>query len=342
MTILDNLRPIVRDSITVAAMVSSPHLRLPLTGLNTDVGTGNLITDQNIHRPQLALAGYVELFTYHRVQLFGNTEIYYLKSLTLEDRIRSFANIARFPIPCIIISNDHSLDSELMDIATRNGIPVFSTPCETTKVLYYLSEFLATQFSPRAVLHGSFMDVYGVGIMFTGKSGIGKSEVALDLVERGHRLVADDVVKLIKKGEDVLIGMGTSLVNHFMEIRGLGIIDVRQMFGVRAIRFQKRLEIIVELEEWNPENEYNRTGLDRQTVSLLDTSVTFIKLPILPGKNITVIAEVIALNYLLHLYGYDAATEFSDKLQRTIERKSRGERTLDEEDVFPYFNYDHE
>lgn len=342
MPILNNLRPIIRDSITVGSMVSSSHLRLPLSRVNSDTGAENLITDKNIHRPQLALAGYVELFTYHRIQIFGNTEIYYLTSLSLEERIQAFANIARFPVPCIIIANNHVLDSELVEIATRNNIPIFSTPCETTKVLYYLSEFLDTQFAPRAVLHGSFMDVYGVGIMFTGNSGIGKSEVALDLVERGHRLVADDVVMLIKKGEDVLIGMGTSLVNHFMEIRGLGIIDVRQMFGVRAIRFQKRLEIVVELEEWNPENEYNRTGLDRQSISLLDTNITFIKLPILPGKNITVIAEVIALNYLLQLYGYDAATEFSEKLQRTIERKSRGERSLDEEYIFPYFNYDHE
>lgn len=339
---LDNIQPIVRNSITVEHMVSSPHLRLQLTQVNGTIGTENLISEKNIHRPQLALAGYVELFTYHRVQIFGNTEIYYLKSLSLEQRIRAFANIAHFPMPCIIVANDHQLDEELLQLATESNIPVFSTPSETTKVLYYLSEFLDTQFAPRTVLHGSFMDVYGVGIMFTGRSGIGKSEVALDLVERGHRLVADDVVMLVKKGEDILLGTGTNLANHFMEIRGLGIIDVRQMFGVRAIRFQKRLEIIVELEEWNPNSEYTRTGLDRQSMTLLDTTVSFIKLPILPGKNITVIAEVVALNYLLHLYGYDAATEFSDKLRQTIQRKTRGEAAHKAENISPYFDFDYE
>ncbi len=341
MPILDNLQPIICDKITVGEMLSSPHIRFPLSLLNSGAGLKNEITERNIHRPQLALAGYVELFTYHRVQIFGNTEIYYLKSLTLEQRIQAFANIARFNVPCIIIANDHRLDDELMDIATQSNIAVLSTPCETTKVLHYLSEFLELQFAPRAVLHGSLMDVYGVGIMFIGRSGIGKSEVALDLIERGHRLVADDVVMLIRKSEDILLGMGTSMVHHFMEIRGLGIIDIRQMFGVRAIRFQKRLEIVVELEEWNPETEYTRTGLDRQTISLLDTTITFIKLPILPGKNITVIAEVIALNYLLHLYGYDAAKELSDKLQTKIEKKSRGE-LLHDERIFPYFSHDDE
>lgn len=342
MPILDNLQPIICERISVGELLTSPDQRLPLHLVNGTTGIGNQITERNLHRPQLALAGYVELFTYHRVQIFGNTEVYYLKSLTLQQRIDAFANIARFSVPCIIVANNHTLDSELMDIATQNNIAVLSTPWETTKVLYYLSEFLELHFAPRAVLHGSFMDVYGVGIMFMGRSGIGKSEVALDLVERGHRLVADDVVMLIRKHEDILLGMGTSMVNHFMEIRGLGIIDIRQMFGVRAIRFQKRLEIIVELEEWNPDTEYTRTGLDRQTISLLGTNVTFVKLPILPGKNITVIAEVIALNYLLHLYGYDAAKELSDKLREKIEQKSRRGSKYSDGPVFPYFSHDDE
>src|SRR5690606_10128456 len=141
--------------------------------------------------------------------------------------------------------------------------------------------------------------VYGVGVLFIGKSGIGKSEVALDLVERGHRLVADDIIILTKKGEGILMGSGTNLVKHFLEIRGLGIIDVKQMFGVRAIRFQKRLEIIVELEVWNDQSDYTRTGLDAATINISDVEIPYVKLPIVPGKNITVISEVISLNYLL-------------------------------------------
>ncbi|MEO8399165.1 MAG: HPr kinase/phosphorylase, partial [Ignavibacteriaceae bacterium] len=180
-------------------------------------------------------------------------------------------------------------------------------------------------------------DVYGVGILFVGKSGIGKSEVALDLIERGHRLVGDDVIILTKKGEGILMGSGTNLAKHFMEIRGLGIIDIERMFGIRAIRYQKRLEIIVELELWNPEWEYTRTGLDESSVNISDVEIPYVKLPILPGKNITVISEVISLNYLLKHYGYDTPKIFQDKLNEKLSGKKEDDlRGVD------YFEHDFE
>ena len=190
-------------------------------------------------------------------------------------------------------------------------------------------------------LHASTVALDGRAVLICGPSGSGKSDLALRLIDRGFRLVSDDQTIVRKEGSK-LIASAPPTIHGKLEIRGLGIIDIRQMFGVRAIRFQKRLEIVVELEEWNPDTEYTRTGLDRQSISLLDTTITFIKLPILPGKNITVIAEVIALNYLLHLYGYDAAKELSEKLRLKIEKKSRGESLHDNDPLFPYFSHDYE
>ncbi|MES2767025.1 MAG: HPr(Ser) kinase/phosphatase [Bacteroidota bacterium] len=341
MPLRENLKPIIRGNIPVDSLMQSPAQLVALTG---NVGLKNLIPDKNIHRPQLALTGYVELFTHYRVQMFGNTEMFYLKSLPYEERIAAFKNIAEFDIPCIILSSGHTIEPELLKIAVDRNIAVFTTPYETTKALYLLSEFLDEQFAPQVSVHGSFVDVYGVGILFTGRSAIGKSEIALDLVERGHRLVADDVVVLTQKRESVLIGTGTNLVKHFMEIRGLGIIDVRQMFGVRAIRFQKRLEIIVELEEWeeNSSREYNRTGLEEAPTSVLDVEISTVKLPIIPGKNVTVIAEVIALNYLLKIYGYNAAEVFSQKLSEEILKKTTRKSWLEDPRLIQYFQSDEE
>ena len=316
-------QPIAPLPISVEEMIQSPMLRLPLTQINPSVVPARQITDKNIHRPQLALAGYVGLFTYHRVQIFGNTEIYYLESLSPKKRQQAFRTIAQFEIPCIIVTNSHTLDDEIVALATDYNIPLFGTPFETTRVTYILSEFLDTHFAPQVSLHGSFVDVYGVGIMFIGKSGIGKSEIALDLIERGHRLVADDVVILTQKRDDILIGSGTQLVQHFMEVRGLGLIDIRQMFGIRAVRYQKRLEIIVELEHWDEKKPYTRTGLDIEEMQILDAPISYLRLPILPGKNITVIAEVIALNYLLRSYGYDSAQTFAERLEAEIHRKTQ-------------------
>ena len=321
----ENLNIIQRDAIEVSILMESPIKPEAILG---DVGLDNQITGKHIHRPQLGLAGFSQFINFKNVQLFGNTEIYYLKSLSEEERIKAFHNVVDLNVPVIIITNNHEIDDELIDIAREKNIALLRTNFPTTKAIALLSDFLDDQFVQQASVHGSFVDVYGVGILFTGRSGIGKSEIALDLVERGHRLVSDDVVMLNKKGDSVLMGTGTSLVQHFMEIRGLGIIDVRQMFGIRSIRFQKRLEIIVELEEWKDDNEYTRTGLDHTPFNVLDVEISHIKLPIFPGKNVTVIAEVIALNYLLKTYGYDAAEVFAEKLAEKIRNKGREDRII--------------
>ncbi|MEK7264003.1 MAG: HPr(Ser) kinase/phosphatase, partial [Bacteroidota bacterium] len=231
-----------KKSISVGFLYEENKERVKLKLLTGDIGFDNEIIDKNVHRPGLALAGYVELFTYNRVQIVGNTEIKYLNSLSKENARKAFEQLFQFSLPCVIITNNNEVDSELIQIAAAKNVAVFRTPLETTKLIYFIGDFLDDQFAPQTIVHGAFVDVYGVGVLLTGKSGIGKSEIALDLIERGHRLVADDVVTITRKGEGILMGTGNEIVKHILEIRGLGFVDVRSMFGIRAIRFQKRVE----------------------------------------------------------------------------------------------------
>ncbi len=333
---IDKTRETRKKSITVGFLFGTTKDRFKLSPVNGEVGFDNQIRDKNLNRPGLALAGYLGLFTHNRVQLIGNTEIHYLKSLAEDQRKQAWERIVSFKMPCIILTDDNHLADDLTQMATARNIPIFGTPFETTKISYFLADFLDDQFSPQVVLHGSLVDVYGVGMLLTGRSGIGKSEIALDLVERGHRLVADDVVMVTRKGEGILMGSGTDLVKSFMEIRGLGLLDVRSMFGIRAIRYQKRVEVVVELEDWKATAEYTRTGLDDLKISILDVEILHVRLPIFPGKNVTVITEVIALNYLLKHYGYDAAKEFAKRLEGVIGQKKRENRAIN------YFEHDFE
>lgn len=337
---LANVKEISKKSISVKTFFEKNERRIQLASANGLEMSERQITDKNLHRPGLALAGYVGLFTYHRVQIFGNTEINYLKSLAPEDRITSVRRLFEFEIPCIVVTNGTMLEDEVLAVATEKQVPVFRSAYETTKVIYYLSDFLDDQFSPQTTVHGSFIDVYGIGVLFVGRSGIGKSEIALDLIERGHRLVADDVVMVTRKGEGILMGSGTELVKHFMEVRGLGLIDIRSIFGIRAIRYQKRVEVVVNLEEWDDKLDYTRTGLDTSEVTVLGVTIPYIRLPIFPGKNVTVISEVIALNYLLRHYGHDSALEFSKRLQSMLEEKAHAAEESDR--VIDWFEHDFE
>ena len=326
-----------KDSITVEFFYENTERLFDLKLLTDSRELSRKIYDQNLHRPGLALAGFVDLFPYKRVQLLGNTELKYFYNLSDDEQRKSLLKIFKFEIPCIILSNNNSPTPILLELAEEYNIPLLISHYTTTKLIYFISDFLDDQFAERITIHGSYVDVYGAGMLFTGESGIGKSEVALDLVERGHRLVADDVIILTKKGEGILMGAGTNIVKHFMEIRGLGIIDIERMFGIRAIRYQKRLEIIVELEFWKDDGDYSRTGLNEQKVNISGVDILYIKLPISPGKNITVISEVIALNYLLKHYGHDAAKIFQNRLNTLLSEDNKGsQRGID------YFEHDFE
>ncbi len=340
---LKNIEEVKKESITVEYFYNACKKRFKLSKLSEDnTGLDRIIKDRNIHRPGLALAGYTALFTFDRVQILGNTEMRYLRHLTRTERSKALQKYFSFDIPCICLTFSNKPSEEFMKLARKKGVAVFITPLPTTKFAYFISDFLDDQFSPQVVIHGSFVDVYGVGLLFAGRSGIGKSEIALDLVERGHRLVADDVVMISRKGEGILMGSGTDLVQHFMEIRGLGIIDVRSIFGIRAIRFQKRVELFINLEEWSNRKEYTRTGLDDETIELLGVEIPYVKLPIFPGKNITVISEIISLNYLCKHYGYDAAKIFSGKLEAAIESKHKRTETMEYERAIEYLEHDFE
>jgi len=281
------------------------------------------VREADLHRPGLALAGYVKLYTYQRIQIIGNTESQFLENMSKVKQMSAFRNLIQFRIPIIFLTDGNQLPDYLLLMAEKAGIPIYSTPYESIRFMQLLRDFLEDQFALQTIVHGAMVDVYGIGILIVGRSGIGKSEVALDLVERGHRLVADDVVMLTKKS-NVLMGAATQISKHFMEIRGLGIVDVLKMFGIRSIRYQKRLEVVMELTLWDDNPDINRTGLDHDTIHLLDVEVPFIQLPITAGKNITVIAEVIAMNHLLKHYGYDAAQAFQDRIQNSIAAKSNG------------------
>jgi HPr kinase/phosphorylase len=331
-----------KESISVAFAVEqlSNTVGIPVKPLNAENAETKLIVESNLHRPGMALAGYLDLFTHQRVQVLGNTESRFLSGLEEEDRVKAFNNLLRFPIPCIICTEGNQLDEKLLSLASNAGVPVYTTEVPSTKFMYLLRDFLEDQFAPQRSLHGSLVDVYGIGLLIIGPAGIGKSEVALDLVERGHRLVADDVVMATRKEGQVLMGSGTDLVQHFMEIRGLGLVDVRAMFGIRAIRFQKRIEVVVNLHPWDPDEEYTRLGMVEETYDILGAELPLVMLPITPGKNVTVLCEVIAMNHLLRHYGYDPAEVFAERLAERIRKK--GMASADPGRGIEYFEHDYE
>ena len=329
-----------KESITIDFMVQQlrDSVGLQVDALNDVDATRHVVKESNLHRPGLALAGYVDLFTYQRVQILGNTENQYLRHLAPPERAAAFGNLIQFAIPCLILTENNMLDPELVQMASDANVPLYRTPVPSTEFMALLRDFLNDQFALQQTVHGSLVDVYGIGMLLIGKSGIGKSEVALDLVERGHRLVADDVVIVTKKEEQVIMGAGTDLVQHFMEIRGLGLVDVRAMFGVRAIRYQKRVEVVVSMQLWDPDEEYTRLGMVDEAYPLLGTHLPMVKLPITPGKNVTVICEVIAMNHLLRHYKYDPAEVFASRLAERIRSKGSDQPHRGIE----YFEHDYE
>ncbi len=278
------------------------------------------ITVSDINRPGLALTGFVENFLWERILILGATEIAYLRNLSDEVRRKALENVLQFQIPCIIVSKGLAPPPPLQEIADERMVPVFGTAMDTTPLIHELTSLLDESFAPSTAVHGSLVDVYGVGLLITGRSGIGKSECALDLVERGARLVADDVVT-IRRRHNVLIGSGNEMVRHCMEIRGIGIVDVQAIFGIRSIRARKRIEVEVNLQEWDAAKDYERLGLDERHTTILDVRIPLITVPIFPGKNITVIAETIALSYLVKAYGYDPAKHFNENLLQLMRRK---------------------
>ena len=319
------------QSLTMARLFEDQRQELALEMLTESLASKVDVTVSDIHRPGMALMGFIENFLPERLQILGQTESIYLSQLSDEDCRRSIDRLFEFEIPGVMVAKSLEVPAYFVQRANECGVPVLRTPMSTTPFIHQLTSYLDAMFSPQTNLHGSLVDVYGVGLLFTGRSAIGKSETALDLVERGHRLVADDVVTITRRHGDILIGTGNQLLRHHMEIRGLGIIDVQSVFGIRSIRVQKRVEVQVELREWSADEDYDRTGLDRRQAEILGVSIPSVVIPIVPGKNVTVIAEVIALDYLLKAYGYNAAERLNAHLMEMMKRRSQAKAWVRED-----------
>jgi len=284
--------------------------------LTQDADLERIVTEEYLHRPGVALAGFVDIFTYKRIQVFGNTELAYLKSLDLNQRKKILKKIFSFDIPCIIVTNEKKTVPELIQLANSKAIPVLSTTLSTIQIFDTLGYYLEEKFAPVTSVHGCLVDIYGIGILITGRSGIGKSELALDLVTRGHRFICDDVVTITRMSGNILLGRGNEKLKYNMEIRGLGIINIRSIFGIKSIRRSKRIEVELKLVDWEKSQKYERLGIDEKCTDILGLEIPIIHLPIFPGKSIATIAEVIALNELCRLEGQYHAREFSDEITR--------------------------
>jgi len=306
------------QNLTVEKLLLRKREMLSLELLTDGRGLSRVLKRPDISSPGLVLTGFTERFPADRIQVLGETEIAFLHSLDSDRRRRALELFLSFEIPVVFLTKGQDPPHPLLDLANERGIPVVRSRLKTSEFYTRIKPFLEDFFAPTTSIHGSLADVYGVGVLFTGRSGIGKSEAVLDLVERGHRLVADDVVITSRHGPEILIGRGLELQRHHMEIRGVGIIDVASLFGIRSIRQQKRLEVVVQLEAWDEEAHYDRTGLDMQTTEILGVEIPKVVVPLNPGKNITVISEVVALNHLLKYAGIDSAALFDRKLRRRL------------------------
>ncbi len=279
------------------------------------------IMTYDIFRPGLALAGYTGYFLSDRIMIIGKTETFYLKTLKRDIKDRRISTVMRLGTPCVIVTKNLALDKKFVEEADRRKIPILRTPNSTTPFIHSLTAYLDFKLAPIEFIQGTLVDIYGVGVLFIGKPGTGKSECALDLVERGHRFVADDLITVIKRG-DILVGAGaekSEKLKHHIEIRGVGIIDIFRIFGVKSVRLKKRIEVILELVLWDEiKGEFERIGLEKKTKEILGVKIPHIIIPLSPGKNISVIAEVIAMNYLLDLRGVRPAEEYNQELRRIL------------------------
>lgn len=311
-----------KRSIAVARFFEFMAADLELEVLAGFQGMGRQVLISDINRPGLALGGYLDYFASDRIQILGNTEVHYLENLpaaVIQSRLDSMFS---FEVPAFLLSRHLQPRNLFLDICNRRGIPVLRSSRSTEQVITRTILFLADQFSPETSIHGTALDCYGVGCLIVGAPGVGKSETALELVERGHRLVADDMVKLRKSREDFLYAETNPVVEHHMEIRGVGIIDIKSVFGVGRVRNSKRVGLMIELEEWKQEKDYDRTGLKEEFQEIMDVRVPYLVIPVRPGRNIAIIIEVAALNHRLKELGVHPAAEFNKRLMSIMNQNA--------------------
>ena len=296
------------------------HSQLFLKCIGGRSNLSNIISGGEINRPGLALTGFYESFSKGCVQLFGVAESAYLKKLYDDGSISSLSQLFKYEIPCVIFAKSLVPPEDFLKLAEESGCAVLQTSLELTEFLLRLMRLFSNVFAPKKTLHGVLVEVYGIGILLTGHSGVGKSECALELVERGHRLVADDIVEIRSVNGNSILGQGANtLISHHMEIRGLGIINIAQMYGVGSIREQKEIQLVIRLEEWDNSKVYDRVGNNLDTVDLLGVPVPAIEVPVKPGRNLPIIIEAAAMNERLKARGYNSARDFNQNILKWIE-----------------------
>ncbi len=287
--------------------------------ISGEEGINRPITISDISRPGIELAGFFDYYPADRIQMIGMTELTFAEKLSAHDRAIRLERLCTDVTPGIIITRDLPIPFELIEASERESVPLMRTKQKTTRFSGQLTNFLESKLAPTTAIHGVLVDVYGVGVLITGQSGVGKSETALELVKRGHRLVADDCVEIRQEDEDTLVGTSPGLIEHLLEIRGLGIIDVMTLFGAGAVVSHKKITLVIHLENWDQTKQYDRLGLDEEKMKIIDTQVTKITIPVRPGRNLAVILEVAAMNFRLKRMGVNAAETFTNRLSEVID-----------------------
>ena len=296
--------------------------RMNLKNLTPDVDMAKKrIEVPDVNRPALQLSGYFEHFDCERVQIIGYVEYTFLEKMADDKKEEIYSTLLSYQIPCIIFCRNLTPEELFLKMAEKAGVPVFITEKKTSEFTSELIRWLNVQLAPCISIHGVLVDVYGVGVLIMGESGIGKSEAALELIKRGHRLVSDDVVEIRKVSDETLVGTAPDITRHFIELRGIGIVDVKTLFGVQSVRETQNIDLVITLEDWNKEKEYDRLGLEEEYTEFLGNKVVCHQLPIRPGRNLAIIVETAAINHRQKQMGYNAAQELYKRVQQNLARK---------------------
>ncbi len=295
--------------------------KMNLKNLTPDVDLfGREVNVPDINRPALQLAGFFDHFDSDRVQIIGYVEYTYLQTLGLERKKKIYDELLQHKVPCIVFSRDMEPEDILLTKATQHQVPVFTTSKSTSSFMGEIIRWMNVKLAPCISIHGVLVDVYGVGVLIMGESGIGKSEAALELIKRGHRLVTDDVVEIRKVSDDTLVGAAPDITRHFIELRGIGIVDVKSMFGVQSVRETQNIDLVITLEDWNRDKEYDRLGLEEKYTEFLGNRVVCHSIPIRPGRNLAIIVESAAVNHRQKQMGYNAAQELYKRVQENLSK----------------------
>ncbi len=305
--------------IQTESILSQENLQLTL--LCGEEGLTREITKADLNRPGLELAGCIEFFDPGRIQIFGGGEMHFLYEKGADPAVGDIVRkIFTSELPCAIITNDLPPTDEMLKLGRENNVPMFGTSLSTTRFYKRIYEYLEHYFSPSSLIHGTLVDILGMGVLLLGESGVGKSECALELVSKGHSLVADDVVRVVCLGDRILNGSCPHLIRHYIEVRGLGIVDLSNLYGIRAIRKEKSIDIVITLQDWKPETYVERVGIDRQVYELLGVELPHLTIPVKPGRNISTIVEVGARDQRLKLMGVNSAMDFNERLLKMTAR----------------------